>query len=130
MNVRVRRRGPAGKYEMWRRVRDVDRWPTWMSLVRRVDASGPMRPGLEGTLEYPAGVRVAFEVLEIDERGPSWAREVRLWGLRLVIDHHIDEGFGLVEVSGPFPLPLAYVPIARRSLSRLLRRGDQSPPVV
>lgn len=130
MNVRVIRRGPAGKYEMWRRCRDVDRWPTWMSLVRAVDAAGPFAPGLEGELLYPAGIRVRFEVLEVNEVGPSWSRELRFGAFRLVLDHRVDEGFGLVEIDGPFPLPVLYVPFARRSLSRLLRRGDQSPPVV
>jgi hypothetical protein len=129
MNVRVIRRGPAGKYEMWARVRDVDRWPTWMSLVRGVRAAGPLRPGLEGELLYPAGVRVRFDVLEVNELGPSWSRELRLGSLRLVLDHRVDEGFGLVEIDGPFPLALAYVPFARRSLARLLRRRGQSPPV-
>lgn len=130
MNVRIIRRGPAGKYEMWARVRDVHRWPTWMSPVRGVEALGALRPGLEGELLVGAGLRVRFEVLGVNEAGPSWSRELRIGPLRLVVDHVVDEGFGLVEVSGPFPLPLAYVPFARRSLSRLLRRGRQSPPVV
>jgi hypothetical protein len=129
MNVRVVRRGPAGKYEMWRRCRDVERWPTWMSLVRAVDASGPLMPGLEGVLVLPVGIRVRFAVLEVNDAGPSWMRELRLGPFRLLLDHHVDDGFGLVEASGPFPVPLAYVPFARRSLSRLLRRGGQSPPV-
>jgi hypothetical protein len=115
---------------MWRRVRDVERWPTWMSLVRDVEAAGPLRPGLEGVLVYPAGIRVRFEVLAVNEAGPSWTRELRYGPLRLMIDHHVDDGFGLVEIAGPVPLPLLYVPFARRSLSRLLRRGGQSPPVV
>jgi hypothetical protein len=115
---------------MWRRVRDVDRWPTWMSLVRGVEASGRFAPGLEGTLAYPAGVRVRFEVHAVNEAGPSWTRELRFGRIRLILDHYVDDGFGLVEIDGRFPLPLLYVPFARRSLSRLLRRGDHSPRVV
>ena len=123
MNVRVARRGPAGKYEMWRRCRDLQQWPTWMAGVRDVEASGDLRPGLEGALVLPGGVRVAFDVLAVDTLGPAWTRVLRLGPLRLEVEHHVDEGFGLVDVSGPFPLPLLYVPLARRSLSRLLRRG-------
>lgn len=99
-------------------------------LVRAVEAVGLLRPGLEGALVLPAGVRVRFDVLDVNEDGPSWTPEVRVGPLRLLVDHHVDEGFGLVELSGAFPLPLLCVPYARRSLSRLLRRGDQSPPVV
>jgi hypothetical protein len=130
MDVRIVRRGPAGKYEMWARCRDVARWPTWMALVRGVEAAGPLRAGLEGELLLPAGLRARFDVLEVREQGPSWMLALRVGPIDLVVDHHVDEGFGLVEITGPFPLPLVYVPFARRSLSRLLRRGGQSPPVV
>jgi hypothetical protein len=130
MNVRVLRRGPAGKYEMWTRCRDVDRWPTWMTFVRGVEAAGPLRPGLEGDLLLPGGLRLGFGVLEVNEAGPSWTLELELGPIRLLIDHRVDEGFGLAEITGPFPFPLAFAPLARRSLSRLLRRGGQSPPVV
>jgi hypothetical protein len=123
VNVRVVRRGPAGKYEMWARCREPERWSTWMTLVRRVDTDGPLHPGLEGSLMLAGGVRVAFDVLEVNDLGPSWTRQLRLGPVRLFVDHHVDEGFGLVEITAPFPIALAYVPLARRSLSRLLRRG-------
>jgi hypothetical protein len=130
MDVRIARRGPAGKYEMWARCRDVGRWPTWMALVRGVEAAGPLRAGLEGDLLLPVGVRVRFDVLEVREQGPSWTLALRVGPIELLVEHHIDDGFGLAEVTGPLPLPLAVVPFVRRSLSSLLRRGRQSPPVV
>jgi hypothetical protein len=129
MNVRVVRRGPAGKYEMWARCREPDRWPSWMALVREVDAPGPLRPGLEGDLVLAGGVRARFDVLDVDPAGPSWTLLLRLGPVRLRIDHRVDDGFGLVEASAPFPVALACVPFVRRALSRLLRRGRQSPPV-
>jgi hypothetical protein len=94
-----------------------------MTLVRRVDADGPLRPGLEGSLMLAGGVRVVFDVLEVNDLGPSWTRQLRLGPVRLFVDHHVDEGFGLVEITAPVPIALAYAPFARRSLSRLLRRG-------
>jgi hypothetical protein len=94
-----------------------------MTLVRRVDADGPLRPGLGGSLMLAGGVRVAFDVLEVNDLGPSWTRQLHLGPVRLFVDHHVDEGFGLVEIAAPFPIALAYVPFARRSLSCLLRRG-------
>jgi hypothetical protein len=130
MNVRVARRGPAGKYEMWARCRDPGRWPTWMTLVRDVETMGPLRPGLEGRLVLVAGIRIRFYVIDVNATGPSWLRELRLGPFRVLVDHQVDEGFGLVEITGPFPLPILQAPFARRSLSRLLRRGRQSPPVV
>jgi hypothetical protein len=94
-----------------------------MTAVREVEAGGDLRAGLEGMLILTGGIRLAFDVLEVNALGPRWTRVLRLGPFRLEVEHHVDEGFGLVDVSGPFPLPLAYVPFARRSLSRLLRRG-------
>jgi|SRR5215217_1537999 len=124
MIVRVARRGPAGKYEMWSRCRDVDRWPTWMTLVGDVDANGPFRAGLDGSLVLAGGVRVRFSVIEVDDRGPSWTRELRLGPIRLLVGHQVDEGFGLVTIQASGPVAFTYAPFARRSLSRLLKRGD------
>jgi hypothetical protein len=115
---------------MWASCRDIDRWPAWMALVRGVEAVGPLRPGLDGELVMPAGLRIGFTVLDVNDDAPFWTMELRPGPIRLFVDHHVDDGFGLTEITGPFPLPAAAVPFARRSLSRLLRRGGQSPPVV
>ncbi len=123
MNIRVARRGPAGKYEMWSRCRDPGRWPEWMALVRQVDARGALRPGLEGRLVLRGGVRVRFDVLEVDDRGPAWTRQLRLGRFAIVVDHQVDEGFGLVTIDAWGPVAFAYLLFARRSLSRLLRRA-------
>lgn len=101
-----------------------------MALVRGVEASGPLRAGLDGDLLLPAGLRARFDVLEVREQGPSWTLALRVGPLHLVLDHYVDDGFGLADVTGPFPVPVALVPVVRRSLSRLLRRAGQSPPVV
>jgi hypothetical protein len=93
-----------------------------MTLVGAVEARGALRPGLEGRLVLRGGVRVRFDVLEVDDRGPTWTRRLRLGPFTIVLDHQIDEGFGLVTIDARGLLPLAYVPFARRSLSRLLRR--------
>ncbi len=126
MVVRVRRRGPAGKHEMWARCRDPEWWPTWMTGVRRVQAHELLEPGLEGELELAGGLRARFEVIDVDDRSAAWTRVVRLGPFRVRIEQRVDEGFAWIEVSGAFPLPLLYAPIARGSLSRLLRRGRGS----
>lgn len=123
MNVRIRRRGPAGKYEMWARCRDPERWPSWLALVRGVRARGLLRPGLEGELVLVGRLRVSFDVLDVDDVGTTWTRLVRLGPFRLRIEQRVDEGFAWILATGAFPLVLAYAPLARRSLSRLLRRG-------
>ena len=130
MNVRIAHRGPAGKYEMWSRCRDPGRWPDWMTLVREVDAPGMLRPGLEGELVLVGGFRVRLDVVDVNDRGPSWTVTLRPGPFRVELEHSVDEGFGLVAIDAPFPIALAFLPSARRSLSRLLRRGDHSPPVV
>jgi hypothetical protein len=106
---------------MWARCRDVDRWPTWMTLVRAVDAGGPFAPGLEAELVLAGGVRVALEIVGADEAGPSWTRRLRLGRLRIEVEHHVDDGFGLVVITASPAIALVYAPFARRSLTNLLR---------
>jgi hypothetical protein len=124
MRVRIVRRGPAGKYEMWGRCRDPGLWPAWMAGVIAVDADGPvLRAGLEGELRLAGGVTARFDVLDVDERATTWTRVVRLGPASLRVEQRVDEGFGSIEAIGPAIVVLAYAPLARRSLDRLLRRG-------
>jgi hypothetical protein len=120
--VKVRARGGASKYDIWSRYRDPQRWPTWSPQIARVHADGELRPGLEGEVEGPFGVRARFDVLEVDERAMRWVWTVRLGPARLEIDHDVSEGYAAVTIHGPAPVVLAYAPIARRALRRLVAR--------
>lgn len=126
MVVRVRRRGAASKYQIWARCRDPDRWTGWLG-ASGIEASGPLAPGTDGVVHTRLGVAVPFEIVDVDEADGRWIRSVAVGPFRLRLEHEVAEGLAGVVVSGPAPLPLAYVPIARRSMSRLAAR--QSPPV-
>jgi hypothetical protein len=120
--VTVRARGGASKYEIWSRYRDPQRWPSWSPQISRVHAEGELRPGLEGEVEGPLGVRARFEVLAVDEPAMRWTWRVRVGPTSLEIDHDVSEGYASVTVHGPAPIVLAYAPIARRALRRLVAR--------
>jgi hypothetical protein len=126
MVVRVRRRGPASKYEMWARCRDPERWTEWLG-ASGVRASGPLVPGTDGVVLTRIGLTVPFEVIDVDEPGGRWIRSISVGPFRLRLEHEIAEGLAGVVVSAPAPVALAYVPIARRTMRRLA--AAQSPPV-
>jgi hypothetical protein len=126
MIVRVRRRGPAGKYEMWARCRDPERWTWWLGATD-VRASGLLEPGTDGVIVTRGGIGVPFEILDVDEPAGRWVRTITVGPVRLRLEHEIDEGLAGVVVTGPGPIPLLYVPTARRTMRRLA--AAQSPPV-
>lgn len=128
MNLRLVARGPASKYEIWAGYVDPQRWPEWSPHLRRVWASGPLRPGLEGEIEGPLGVRASFDVLEVDRPGGRWSWTVRLGPVRLRVDHEVEEGSASLTLMGSPPAVLAYAPLARRALRRLVaRRAARGP---
>lgn len=122
MNLRLVARGPASKYDIWVRYVDPQRWPEWSPHLRRVSASGPLRPGLEGEMEGPLGVRARFDVLEVDRAGGRWSWIVRMGPVRLRIDHEVEEGSAALILVGSAPAVLAYAPLARRALGSLVAR--------
>lgn len=118
--LRLRRRGPASKYLIWARYRDPERWAEWAPHIRRVTALGPLRPGLEGEVTGILGVRARFEVTEVDTERLRWTWVVRSGPVRLRIEHEVAEGRAGLVVSGPAAAVLAYAPIARVALGRLV----------
>ena len=70
-----------------------------------------------------------FEVREVDEPTRTWTWRVRLapGGLvRLHLEHgveaHEDGSATWLHVTGPAPVVLAYAPLARLAMTRLVRR--------
>lgn len=124
--LRVQRRGPAGKYEIWARYRDPLRWAEWAPHIREVRTEGPLRPGLEGEVVGILGVSARFEVLDVDERAGRWTWVVRSGPISLHIEHEVDEGLAGLVLTGPAAVVAAYAPVARMALGRLVagdRRG-------
>ncbi len=141
--VTVRASGPASVEEVWSRYVTPDRWPQWSPQIRGVEGVEPSRPVAAGTIgrvRGPMGVTVPFKVTEVDADARRWTWRVRLGGLDLSLEHGVDpvgDGPGdahaqaWVRIAGPAPVVLAYAPLARVALSRLVRGGatvrDSSP---
>lgn len=117
--IHLRRRGAASKYLLWARVRNLDRWGEWAGPVRPRPAEGPLRPGLEGEL-LALGLRVRFEVLEVEPELGRFTWTLGSGAARLRIEHEIAEGLAGAVLTGPAPLVLAATPLARSALARLV----------
>jgi hypothetical protein len=105
---------------MWEAYADPDRWSEWAPQIRPVDAPGRLREGLEGTVTGLFGVRVRFRVTSVDAEAGRWAWEVRAGVMRLRIDHEVEDGRAAITIDGPAPAVLAYAPVARLALARLV----------
>lgn len=124
LTLTLRAAGHASAEVAWERYDNLDQWSTWSPQVQRVIADERrLRPGLEGEVVGPAGVRVPFVVTEVGDR--SWSWDIRPAGLRLTLDHLVLEhpGGSLTElvVRGPAPVVLAYAPLAQLALGRLVK---------
>lgn len=110
----------------WERYAELARWAQWSPQIRSVTASGPrLVAGLTGTVHPLVGPGVRFTVDHVDEAARSWSWRVRLGPVRLELHHEVlavTGGSGTtLRVHGPTPAVLAYAPLARWALTRLVR---------
>ena len=120
MEMRVGATGTASRDAMWEAYADPSRWPTWAPQIRSVEPHERIREGLEGRV-IGLGARVRFRVLSVERDAGRWSWEVRSGPVRLRIDHQVDDGSASITIEGPAPAVLAYAPVARLALSRLVR---------
>jgi hypothetical protein len=120
--------GPATPELVWQRYARPARWSEWSPQIRRVDcADEELRAGSTGRVHGPPGVAVDFTVLALDAAARTWSWQVRvlLVGVRLHLEHGVDEDeLGVrtwLRLHGPAPVVLAYAPVARWALHRLVR---------
>jgi hypothetical protein len=118
-------RGPLPVDVVWERYADPQRWPTWAPQIRKVEAVGRLRPGLTGRVHSYAPPGIAFRVLSVDARKRMWSWRVQLGPLKLTLEHGVREGThggseAWLRMHGPFPILLAYAPLARYALGRLV----------
>ena len=109
---------------MWAAYADTSRWATWAPQIHRVDPNGPLEEGMSGVVEGPIGARARFEVTFVDEAARRWTWKVWIGPAQLTIDHEVDDGLTAVEIAGPAPLVIAYAPLARMALTRLVSHSD------
>ena len=129
MRVTTHVTGPAPVTLAWERYADPTLWSAWAPQIRSVETDGPgpqrIHVGMRGTVHALLGVSVRFKVTEVDEARRRWAWLVRLPLLTLRLEHTVEPWrasgtrTGLV-VEGPAPVVLAYVPVARLALHRLV----------
>lgn len=126
--------GPTAPDEVWDRYLRPARWSGWSPQIRSVEHAGAViAPGSTGTVHGPLGLRVPFEVLDVDVVDPkrrSWTWVARLpAGVRIRFEHVVEPALGrhpggtrtLLHVRGAAPVVAAYLPLAWWALRRLVR---------
>ncbi len=125
-SLTVSARGQVLPEVAWQRYAEIARWPQWSPQIASVRASAErIAPGVTGTVRSPIGVGVPFTVDEVDEPGRSWTWTVRIWPVRVRLSHTVRPAHpGTrtdLQLHGPLPVLLAYAPLARLALRRLVR---------
>jgi hypothetical protein len=119
--------GPCPPDEVWDRYVRPRRWPQWSPQIRSVTYPGErLRPQTAGAIRGPGGLRVGFEILDVEETGPvrAWSWIASAAGVRLTLRHTVEAAptgtrTGLT-VQGPALVVLLYLPVARLALRRLV----------
>lgn len=126
-------RGRRDPGDVWDGYVRPARWPEWSPQIRSVDyARERLAPATTGVVRGVGGVLVPFEVLAVSEsdvRSRSWTWRARVLGVALEFTHVVEpDAAGTVTrllVTGPLPLVLPYLPVARLALHRLVAPGSQ-----
>ncbi|MEU6817879.1 SRPBCC family protein [Streptomyces sp. NPDC046860] len=118
--------GAAGPETVWERYASVDEWASWSPQIKAVHcADRRLRPGMSGTVESVVGIHVAFFVEAVDEDHRTWAWRVRLGRMQIRLHHGVtsqERGTTTsLTMDGPKPALLAYTPLARLALHRLVQ---------
>lgn len=115
--------------EVWERYADLSLWSQWAPQIRRVEATSErLEFGTTGRVYGPPGVRIDFVVLGVDADARRWAWTVTRWPVTLRLEHAVTKRGGgsatSLRIEGPLPVVLAYAPIARFALQRLVSKKD------
>lgn len=131
--ITVRARGDGDLDRAWLHYRTPALWSRWSPQIRSVDTDHPHRPvavGTAGTVHGPAGARVSFVVTDVDAAARQWTWQVQAGLITLELEHGVvDTGRGTqawARINGPLPVVLAYAPLARLALGRLVGGGSGS----
>ncbi|HSK26424.1 MAG TPA: SRPBCC family protein [Jiangellales bacterium] len=130
--ITLEARGDASPDTVWERYAEPARWPGWSPQIRRVELDGRrdrLAPGLTGAVHSYGPVPVRFTVSAVDEDARTWSWTVSVGPVHLALDHSVApddrvDGRGTLTTlaaHGPWPVLLAYAPLARLALGRLVR---------
>ncbi len=127
--VTLHAHGRAPVAQAWERYADPGLWATWAPQIQRVDTTTDrLRPGTTGVVHAGLLSRptlpLRFTVLDVDEDKREWSWRVRAGLLSLRLEHgvtaHLTGSSTWLRVHGPLPVVLAYAPVARLALGRLV----------
>ncbi len=127
--------GPARVAESWERYAQPARWPDWAPQIHRVridpdlEAGGDgerIHPGMTGEVRSFLPPAARFVITSVDELSHTWSWRVSIGPLRLTLDHGVEPCLDAgtttwLRLRGPLPVVLAYAPLARLALRRLVR---------
>ncbi len=127
--VSVDRRGDAAPQVVWQRYLDPATWPSWAPHIADVVYPHPrLRPGTDGLVKGPVGVRAHFRIDEIDGTDKTrrvWRWAVRCGPVRLRLEHLVEPCAAgtraTIIIQGPPVLTDAYAWACRPALTRLVR---------
>ncbi|MET3805007.1 hypothetical protein ABIB25_002007 [Nakamurella sp. UYEF19] len=126
---------------VWERYTRPALWSTWSPQIARVDCVDEViRAGSTGVVHaiHPTlGLKIPFEVTDLDEASMDWAWNARLpLGVTLHLRHLVETVPGAESVpgvrgssrtrlwvTGPAPIALGYLPVAQLALRALVRQG-------
>ncbi|WP_164382850.1 SRPBCC family protein [Streptomyces sp. OM5714] len=119
--------GAASADTAWERYAVIERWPSWSPQIKAVHADGEyLRPGLSGTIESVARIRIPFVVASVDPTRRTWSWRIRFGPARVRLHHEVrTRGHGCetsLTIRGPTLVLAAYAPLAKLAMHRLVRR--------
>ncbi len=121
--------GPADPETVWDRYTRPALWSTWSPQIREVDYPyAVVRPDSTGRVTGVGGVVAVFHVVSVDESARTWSWRVRSGPLRVAFDHGVDPAPGgsraWLVTHAMLPVTVAYAPLARLALGRLVAAQD------
>ena len=125
--VTLRASGPAHAETAWARYVEPHRWPDWAPQITRVEASAEqIAPGVTGRVYGPLWVSVDFVIERVDAGARTWTWRVHRGPVTLRLHHAVGAtkkgSMTSLSIEGPLPIVLAYAPLARFALTRLVRK--------
>lgn len=128
--LRLSARGPLPLDDVWERYTRTSYWPQWAPHMREVDyPEGVVTPATTGRVTAVGGVVADFRIDAVDETSHTWAWSVRCGPLHVSFEHGVHAAVdgappgsvAWLVMRGAWPVVLGYAPLARYSLSRLVR---------